>query len=82
MTYVCADPDDPPMVMVLVDDERHHAHVIAQELVDDAWHAHVQFSTERSNRLGTFTGDKIRPDTTDHSRGRSAKSPTGDLAAT
>lgn len=58
------------MVMVLVDGVWHHGHVIAQELVDDAWHAHVQYRTGGSNRLGTFTGTDVRPDTTDHSGGR------------
>lgn len=70
MTYVRADPNDPPMVQVKVDGIWHHGHVIAQELVDDTWEVHVQYRTERSNRLGTFAGDDIRPDTTDHSRGR------------
>lgn len=70
MTYVRADPNNPPMVEVLVDGEWRPGHVIAQELIDDVWHAHVQFSTGRSHRNGTFSGDEIRKDETDYSRGR------------
>ncbi|GEP38908.1 hypothetical protein NPS01_25710 [Nocardioides psychrotolerans] len=76
MTYVRADPNDPPMVQVLVDGVWHHGHVIAQELVDGAWQAHVQYRTPRgSSTLGTFTGDDIRPDDTDHSKGRTVGGP-------
>ena len=72
MTYRRADPSDPPMVQVLVGGVWHHGHVIAQELrADGAWDVHVQYRTPRGcSTLGTFTGDDIRPDLTDHSRGR------------
>lgn len=71
MTYVRADPNDPPMVMVLVDGVWRHGHVIAQEQREDGeWDVHVQYRTGGSNRLGTFTGTDVRPDTTDHSGGR------------
>lgn len=77
VTYQRADPNDPPMVMVRVDDQWHPGHVIAQELREDGeWDVHVQYRRAPGKRRnGTFTGDDIRPDTTDHSRGRTVGGP-------
>lgn len=69
MTYLRADPSDPPMVQVLVDGAWWPGHVIAQEQREDGgWDVHVHYSrAPGKRRSGTFDKADVRPDETDYS---------------
>lgn len=71
--YTTPDPADPPMVEVLVDGTWYAGHVRAQwRDPDGTWRISVQHSTTDGQTIGTFTTDRVRPDDTDYTHGRSS----------
>lgn len=68
--YRTADRLDPPLVLVLEDDQWWDGVVQAQEKREDGvWWVHVVYRRD-GNRVGWFPADRVRPDDTDYSRGR------------
>jgi hypothetical protein len=73
MTYQPADRLNPPMAEVLEDDQWWDGHVEAQEMRDGVWWVKAVYRRE-GQRAGWFPADRVRPDETDWSRGRTLKS--------